>query len=446
MLSLVFLTCLPLAAQFDPEGAQVISYFPHFADGGPTSQKWTTALTFVNPHGTATANAFLLLFGNDGSPLSMDFGGGAASRFTFIVPPQGTFTFTSVAASSTIVTGWAFVSSSLPLEGVVQFRYSSNGVPLQGVSAQSTPASQMFRSPATTTTGIAIANPYTNPSLSLTVWAYDSAGFVVASTPVSIGPRGHQAFVLAQLFPNLPGDFRGSVVIANSIPDGNNFVAWTISGDSGVLSSYPPSGLNWPVSQYERIWKVWEKILNGALHFYPQLSPEPQLVIDYTTAFINSFADPAQNQVHIFMNLAELTSDSESELAFVIAHEMGHIIQAKIKQLAYVPSNKEYDADYYGMVLSLGAGYDPYGAAGALAKLSMASGHAGLVDQNFENSVLVAGVDLHGSFNNRLDRIFDEMQAICAMPQNQSSCAKYKSLIHPHLPVVAPLNREAPVH
>jgi hypothetical protein len=61
------------------------------------------------------------------------------------------------------------------------------------------------------------------------------------------------------------------------------------------------------------------------------------------------------------------------------------------------------------------AGYDPYGAAGALAKLYMASGTAGLVAQNFDN---ISG-DVHGSFNNRLALIFQVMQSMCSLPSMQ---------------------------
>ena len=107
-----------------------------------------------------------------------------------------------------------------------------------------------------------------------------------------------------------------------------------------------------------------------------------------------------------------------------------------VTTFAFVPSNKELDADQYGMLLSLAAGYDPYGAAGALAKLSMASGDAALVDQNFDN---LSG-DLHGSFNDRLALIFQTMKAICSRPENQSFCKLYKNLIHPDLPSISPLS------
>jgi predicted Zn-dependent protease len=185
---------------------------------------------------------------------------------------------------------------------------------------------------------------------------------------------------------------------------------------------------------------VWFKVLSVAVRTYPLGTP-PNLIIDTSTGQINALAYPAQNEVHIFLNLAELISDSESELAFVVAHELGHIIQARLGRLALVPGNAELDADQYGMLLSLVAGYDPYGAAGALAKLAMASGSANLVAQNFDALVATAGLDLHGSFNNRLALIFQNMQTICALPQLQTFCAQYKSVIHPHLPSIAPLDK-----
>jgi len=349
----------------------------------------------------------------------------------------------STGASQTAVTGWAIVTSSLPLAGVVQFRYSVGGIPLQGVAAQATPASRLFRSPATYSTGIAVANPY-NASINVHISALDASGVVVANSYLALPPLGHQSFNVFQVFSSLSSSFRGSILISTDF--GNYFVAWTLSADAGVLASYPPSGLGWPVSQYERIWKAWQKLLNAASQPVPGskglLTPGnlPKLVIDYSTGQINCYALRAQNEVHIFVNVAELISDSESELGFVVGHELGHIIQYQNGHLIFNTGNVEWDADELGMFLALAAGYDPYGAAGALAKLSMASGTADLVDQNFDNLLAELGLDPHASFNDRIALIFDEMQTLCGIPQAQTFCANYKSIVHPHLPPGAPLS------
>jgi Zn-dependent protease with chaperone function len=321
---------------------------------------------------------------------------------------------------------------------VLQFRFSVNGVPQQAVSAEATPAAQEFTSPATATTGLALVNPYVS-TIPVKVSAIDAGGHTIATTSLNLGPLAHRAGTIAQLLPSLPSGFRGSVQVNGSSSTAVNLVAWTLSSDFGVLSSYPPSNIRWPVSQYELIWKIFVKIINVAGQ-QAGLATVPTLVIDTSTGQINAFADVKNNQVHIFLNLAELISDSESELAFVIGHEVGHVIQGAKGNFFW--KNSEYDADTWGMLLSLVAGYDPYGAAGALAKLSMASGNAGLVSQAFDNLLAVAGVDPHGSFNDRLALLFAEEQAMCSLPSAQSFCATYKSVIHPHLPGLAPLSAE----
>jgi hypothetical protein len=87
------------------------------------------------------------------------------------------------------------------------------------------------------------------------------------------------------------------------------------------------------------------------------------------------------------------------------------------------------------MLVSLAAGYDPYAAAGALAKLSMASGKAGLLSQFYDD----LSSDPHYSFGTRIENVFDLMLSICADPDFASFCSQYKDLIHPHFPPGAPL-------
>ena len=279
-----------------------------------------------------------------------------------------------------------------------------------------------------------MGDPYGTP-LNVHVVAMDSNGKKVSQGAISLPPHGHKSLPLNQIVPNLSADFRGSVVVDGA---GANFVALILSGDGGVISSYPPSSLGLPISQFERIWRVWLKVLDAANSLYP-LGTAPDLVISYDGGPINAFATPSQNQVTIYINLAELISDSESELAFVVAHALGHIIQARIGQLAFVPGKIEQDADAYGLFLSLAVGYDAYGAAGALGKLSMASGTAGLLSQNFDNLAAAVGADLQGSFNDRLAVIFQNTQQLCSLQSAQSFCVLYKSLFHPHFPAVAPL-------
>jgi Zn-dependent protease with chaperone function len=153
---------------------------------------------------------------------------------------------------------------------------------------------------------------------------------------------------------------------------------------------------------------------------------------------INAYAGGGK-MVQINLALAELISDSESELAFVIAHELGHINQQRTRNLTVWADNAEFDADAWGLMLSLAGGFDPYAASGALAKLEMASGRAGLLTQ-FEQQM---SADVHKSFNTRLQNVYDLMVAVCGLtPANKAACDGYKDLFHPHLPDAAPLKHK----
>jgi hypothetical protein len=428
----LFVSALP--AQIDTQGAQVISYFPQLADGGAPSQKWTTRLIFSNVHMWYPAVAVARLFDDDGNPLALDFGNGPVSSFDFTVPPNGSVTFESTGASASTVVGWARVASSLPLQGVVQFQYSTDGNPVQGVSAQATLAATAFQSPATSNTGLAIANPSSDP-LTVGVFALDQDGYVIDESSLTIPGGGHKSIGLSQVISTLPSTFRGTVFLSGDDP----FVVWTLSGEGGVLSSYPPSAFEWPASQYERTMKVWFKLLN-VVEDYFGLDPLPMTVVSGSPAQISSSAVAAANEVHLSTTLPELFADSDSELAFALGHELAHLIQAEYG-VGLVPADVEVDADQWAMVLSMEAGYDPYGAAGALAKLAMASSTTGLVDPNFDN-LAASAAGTHGSFNNRLALVFKNMQEVCSDPDAASSCEFYKSLFHPGLPSATPLMKE----
>jgi len=102
-------------------------------------------------------------------------------------------------------------------------------------------------------------------------------------------------------------------------------------------------------------------------------------------------------------------------------------------------SDVEFDADIWGTIIALSAGYDPYAAAGTLAKLSMATGDVGLASQ-FEVQL---SSDAHKSFATSLDNIYSQLVAVCDSSSSVAAlCATYKSTVHPNLPGVAPLRAE----
>lgn len=434
-LSTIFLPVRSRGQFSGPEDAHVNMYFPQFADGGTQAQQWQTSVIFVNPDLKSIASVQLSLYGDDGAPLSLDFGFGPASHLSFSVPAGGSRIFTSKMTSPSIVTGWALAYSTSPLQATVLFRALRNGIAQQAVSAPATLPSLRYWSPANDRLGIAIANQDTNGSISVQLIAKDSEGRTVGSNSVTLGPNGHASFNAFQIFPNLPVGFYGAVQISGSSP----FVAWTLHADSDVFASLPPGRLLWPISHWDRIWLIYSRVFNAARNIESSLI-SPAVTLDVNSKpTLNAWAD--RDGIHIYLALSELISDSESELAFVVGHELGHVVQFRTGRLAY-SSNPEWDADVYGMLFSLASGFDPYAAAGALAKLAMAGGKAGLLEQNFDHQNLAN--DPHGSFNTRIDRVFDAITSLCAAPDSVTLCDEYKSTVHPHFPKITPLSINPP--
>jgi|SRR5579871_431169 len=442
-------------AQFDPAGAQVNLYFPQLADGGTPSLRWQTSFIFSNPNPGSTAYANVTLHDDNGNPLSLDFGAGLTTTFSFSIPPQGTRTFRSTMSSSSTVTGWAYAGATLPLQATVLYREIVNGVPKVEISAQATLPSAIYRSPANNFLGVAIANPYSGQSIKVGVAAIDANGNRVGTGSVTLGPNSHSSFNLFQLIPNL-SNFSGSVEISSTDLN-TEFVAWTLNADSsGVISSLPPGPLAWPVSHWDRIWLVFNKVLNAAL----QLAPRWGIDLTAPVPALNISSDPNINArggsdgITVYYALSELISDSPSELAFVIGHEFGHVVQGRIAgpggtlvplfpPISPIFAGIETDADRMGLILSLAAGYDPYASAGALGKLAMASGQAGLEAEGITDIEFLAGQlgpDPHPSWGTRIDLLFQTLTTVCSDPQYASACSFYRSQIHGNFPPNEPLS------
>lgn len=195
---------------------------------------------------------------------------------------------------------------------------------------------------------------------------------------------------------------------------------------SAAISTMDQKTLDRIVNTFNRLYQVYSEL--GALNWAPRLY--------YNTALaINAYATQG-SEVHVYLALAELVRDSDSELAFAIAHELGHIVQQRENALLFVSDNKEFDADVWGTLISLMAGYDPYAGSGTLAKLSMATGDVGLAQQ-FEDQ---SSQDAHKSFVTRVEIMYNALKAVCGINADfQSLCDQYRSNVHPHFPANAVL-------
>jgi hypothetical protein len=432
-----------------PTGAHVTLYFPHLADGGPTSSQWQTLLEFVNPSLTLPANVELRLYGDNGLPLSLNFGAGSLTIHTFSIPPGGTITLTSTIASNALITGRAVAASDIPITGTVLFRYIEFASTSIEVSAPPTLPTSKYISLATRDLGIALAN-IASGSKSYQITAVNSSGTNLGSATVGVAGLGHYSFNLSTVLPGLPSDFAGSIIITPQVP-GDQVVAWTLNSETGltttlrtgVLSTLPTGPLEWPISHPDRIQLVFKRLLAVAPNLLAGLGNNlglqtaPNLVIS-SDSFVNAFAN-ANQTVQINLALSELVSDSPSELAFLVAHELAHIAQFRSGALTILlpndMANKEADADLIAMILVLSAGYDPYGAAGAIGKLSVANGSSGLVSPSFDNLS-----DPTTAFSAaRINSMLGVITSACNYATMTGFCGPYKATIHPHFTGSAPL-------
>jgi len=431
------------SATFYPTGAHVNLYFPHLADGGPVYGQWQTSLEFVNPSLTLTANVSMQLYGDQGFPLSLDFGAGPRSLHVFTVPPGGRTTLRSTMASTDkIVTGQAIATSDIPVQGTVLFRNIINSMASVELSAPPTLPTSQYLSLATHDLGVALANISTSAK-SFQVTAINSSGTNLASAMVGVAGLGHYSFNLYQVLPGLPADFSGSVLITPQIP-GDQVLAWTLNVERGLISTLPTGPMEWPISHTDRIQLVFKRLLAVAPSLLSglgnnlSLQTAPHLTMS-TDVGVNAFASSSTDTVQINLALSELVSDSPSELAFLVAHELAHIAQVRSGTLTILlpndAANKEQDADLIAMILTLSAGFDPYGAAGAIGKLSMANGSSGLVSQFFDNLS-----DPTTAFSaTRMNSMLGVITSACNYVTMSGYCGPYKAAIHPNFPGSAPL-------
>jgi hypothetical protein len=414
-----------------PGGAQTDLYFPQLADGGDSVQQWQTTFTFINPN-SSEATIDLFIRDNGGFPLAIDLGNGPASDQTFTVPGNGSRVFRSSMASPTIQVGWASASSTVPIQATVAFRVFANGEAQNEVTAQSTLPTLRYTSFANPRLGIAIANAWIDIPVRVNLILRDKDGTLVGQQQVSIPGGGHTSFEVSHYFQDLPADFYGVLELQSGNPPQEDFVAWTLNYDRGIMSALPSGAADWPVSHWERIRLVYRRILDTAKRL-SLLQYEPELWISDDTDEIDVYA-VGGDVIQINTAISELLGDSQAELAFAIAHEMGHIIQAQSNYQNDNPEALEADADVRGAALVLQSGYDAYAAVGALAKLSMAS-TAGLI---------TPAANAHHSFSTRRDNMYNTLSTMCAT--QRTACDAYKRVVHPRFPPGTPLRVGTRVH
>ena len=421
VVSLAFLCSTPhfLSAQFFvPRSANTWAYFSHIADGGG----WQTTFTVSNPNRNPVSGR-IFFQDSEGQDLYLDLEGHDPSgSVEFEIPAFGTVEFTSSATGSDVRVGWATLYASNSVQGVATYSALKNGSPRYSISVPASLPTIYYFSAATPDLGLAVGNIYSS-EVSIVIGATSNNGSSFHGN-MTLPAQGHRAKILSEVIPDLPRDFVGTVSISAENA-GYLVSALTLRGAGGVYSSLPSGETARPAAHEFVIWNVFSQLRSTVAS--EELIPDPYSIeLEILRGWmINAYGH--RGGIGIDLALAELLADSESELAFIIGHELGHVYQFRTGEQRYNPDNAELDADTWGLWLSLLSGYDPYAGAGALAKLAMVHGSAGLISQWLQQITSV-----HGSFNERLDYIYDTIVDICK--EQQVACNSYRKFFHPHFP------------
>jgi len=393
---LAVLAVLPLWAS-DP--ASVSLYFPEIAAGGPPSgEQWQTVLTFTNPSHTRAVIVRTSAYGSDGKSVDLGFG-----DLEVALPPGGERTLTSRIGGQA-VTGSAIATSPAPvLAAATLRRFRAGRLELEVAESALQPTAR-YSAFAGRSARIAIANLSTNDPAPVQVVLRNLSGQSAGARRIGIPPLGRGLFDAGEAF-GLDDGFAGTVDIEPAGPRRRQLVAWTVT----------------PASQWDHIWKVFRRIADTARQVFPDAYREPVALRITAGDEVNAFARDG-NSIRVSFATARMTADSESELAFVIAHELAHIKQKRTGKLSF-SRNEELDADALGSLFLIGAGYDPYAAAGVFGKLQMASGEPGLSgEQNRERSN-----DPHKSFSTRIGGVLEALRKVCeSAPEVAKACDGYR--------------------
>jgi hypothetical protein len=213
--------------------------FPQIADGGGgASGGWRTTFVLAN-RSTTAANATISFYGDTGAPLSLAVGGMPQTQTTLVVPALGVAQI-QTQGGGPLTAGWALAQSDQNLTGIAIYGLldgSGNSVSEVG-SPASLPLLSMSvfaQNGATTSTGIALANPGSNPA-NVTLILRDANSNPLSQTSVSIAPMGHLAEYANQMFSSLPpGEFEGKIDVISTQP----LVGLTLRQRGSVFTSLP---------------------------------------------------------------------------------------------------------------------------------------------------------------------------------------------------------------
>ena len=194
---------------------------PHFADGGG----WTTQVILTNPSDDPLMGTVQFFGGgslNQSAPiLSMSVNGATNSAFNYVIPPRSAVRLVTGNSADSVQVGSVRITpsgSNAPV-AVAIFSFKNRGVTVTEASVLGAPTSVTYRmfaetsggvtEPGSVQSGVAIANPAQTPvTVNVELTQFDGSPVGLPST-LTIPAGGQVAQFVKELFPSLPGNFRG---------------------------------------------------------------------------------------------------------------------------------------------------------------------------------------------------------------------------------------------
>ena len=430
-----------------PQNAQSVLYFAHLTEGGPDANNfWQATFAFVNTN-QVPANLSLSFYNDQGTPMMLDFGSGAVSSISAVVPAMGSRIFRSQLTNKgpQPVWGWAAGQSDVPMMGQLNYRSMTNGNVTAELAANSTTGTAQWTSPASASMGIAVANPSTTDMMTYNVNVVDAEGKDLGMQSFQLVAHGHDAFNLGKRF-SLPANFSGSVSITGqtATPSVYKPAVWTVGAEAGAYMTLPDGRALAPADQTARAMRVWGRIMATTKQLGYQVKPSfsfmPQSPTNGIANATGGLGANGVEQVTMTMSLVEMVGDSDGELAFLMAHEMAHVIQCRTNgcNIAIDPqmaNDPESDADEIAMRMTTSAGYDSYSGAGAYARLQMGNGQVGMGAMGGGSATVwenMTSNNPQGLFATRINMMYQVQQRMCSNPMFPTTdCQAYKNLMHP---------------
>ena len=205
-------------------------YFAHFGNGTVEPSTIVSEILLTNSSEVSPSHATVQLWGDDGSPLSLDLtvagDPGTAedqpqtSELDVTVAPLGSVKISTDGLGS-VVTGWVKVVFDNPLGGVIRFNLSTAGT--AGVGASE--LVRGFISPvrrSAINTGVSVTNPGGEPvGVTMRLRGKDGQQVQGGLRSLTLGAGEHLALFIDQLFPNADvDDFEGTITVTTGSLNG----------------------------------------------------------------------------------------------------------------------------------------------------------------------------------------------------------------------------------